>query len=275
MHRFIKLVLITSVVLVASPVLARGKEPKPSKEDVSARESKERDARKACLSGDYATGVAALTDLFLDTKDPTWIFNQGRCYEQNERYEEAIGRFREYSRTGNVPQSPSDVAAAEKHIADCEALIQKRNAAMAAPVAVPPGPAVVPVPVAQPQPVVAYQQNQPVESSSNGSGKRTAGVVLMSVGGAALVAGVVLNLKANSLASSITPPNTYQRSTESQRETYQTMSYIGYGVGAAALVAGTVVYLLGRSDAHDSGATVALVPTIGPGTAGAMFWRTF
>lgn len=58
------------------------------------RDSKEREARQACLEGNYAKGVTLLTDLFLDTGDPTYLFNQGRCYQQNERYPEAINRFR-------------------------------------------------------------------------------------------------------------------------------------------------------------------------------------
>jgi hypothetical protein len=32
----------------------------------------------ACLSGDYTKGVAILSELFVDTKDPTYLFNQGR-----------------------------------------------------------------------------------------------------------------------------------------------------------------------------------------------------
>jgi hypothetical protein len=54
---------------------------------------KERAARKACLSGNFAQGVEILSDLFIDTRDPTYIFNQGRCFEQNNRYDEALGRF--------------------------------------------------------------------------------------------------------------------------------------------------------------------------------------
>jgi hypothetical protein len=55
-----------------------------------------------------------------------------------------------------------------------------------------------------------------------------AGVVIASVGVAGLVTGVILNLKANSLASSITPPITYDRSKESTRQTYETFSWVGY-----------------------------------------------
>lgn len=64
----------------------------------ASRQTPEKTARKACLSGDYEKGVAILSDLFVETQDPTWIFNQARCFEQNRRYEDAIARFQEYLR---------------------------------------------------------------------------------------------------------------------------------------------------------------------------------
>ena len=89
---------------------------------------------------------------------------------------------------------------------------------------------------------------------------------------AGLVAAVVLNLKANSLANSIEPPKTYNRDTESSRKTYETLSWVGYGVGAAGLVTGAILYGLGWSKSSD---TVAVVPTVGPGLAGASLAGAF
>lgn len=98
-------------------------------------------AKRACLAGDYVTGVRILADLFVDSNDPTYLFNQGRCYEQNVRYEEAIGRFNEYLR-----KTPSLTAAertdTEAHIAACEAALG-RSAVRASEVIVT-APAVVP-----------------------------------------------------------------------------------------------------------------------------------
>ena len=68
----------------------------------------------ACLSGDYTKGVAILSELFVDTKDPTYLFNQGRCFEQNRRYDDAIARasLKEswMRRTGPRPKSTSRIA---------------------------------------------------------------------------------------------------------------------------------------------------------------------
>lgn len=90
------------------------------------KDAEARAAKRACLTGDPAKGVELLTDLFIESNDPTYIFNQGRCYEQNNRYKDAIGRFREYLRKAK-DASEADRADAEKHIADCRALLHEEN----------------------------------------------------------------------------------------------------------------------------------------------------
>jgi hypothetical protein len=100
-------------------------------------------------------------------------------------------------------------------------------------------------------------------------------VIVAAVGGAGLITGLVLNLKANSLADSIRPPNTFQRSTESSRESYQTLSWVGYGVGAACVATGAVLYIIGYSSGHSQSASAAVVPLLGPGQAGAAFAGAF
>lgn len=57
-------------------------------------------ARTACLAGDYSKGATILSQLFVETKDPNYIYNQARCFEQNSRYQEALSRFQEYLRVG-------------------------------------------------------------------------------------------------------------------------------------------------------------------------------
>ena len=88
----------------------------------ASRQTPEKTARKACLSGDYEKGVAILSDLFVETQDPTWIFNQARCFEQNRRYEDAIARFQEYLRAA-PSLSAADKELTEKHIADCREIL--------------------------------------------------------------------------------------------------------------------------------------------------------
>jgi len=79
---------VVTVVLLGAVLSARA----------DSTEAKERAARKACLSGNVQKGVEILSEIFVETEDPTLIYNQGRCFEQNGRHKEAINRFREYLR---------------------------------------------------------------------------------------------------------------------------------------------------------------------------------
>ena len=267
MQKHIFFAVTVSTLLIGVPAFAKGRPAKAVWASESAgREVKEREARKACLEGDYAKGVAVLSDLFLDSKSPVYIFNQGRCYEQSERYQEAIGRFREYLR---LPGSEEE-ALAQKHIAECEALEAKKTPPFLAPVVQPVAQPTGARPVATVQPQSGAAQPQ---STSSDAGLRTAGIVIAGVGVAGVVTGLVLNLKANSLAKEIEPPKAFDASKESTRKSYETFSWVGYGVGAAAIATGAIFYGVGLS--KGSSDNVAFVPSIGPGLAGAALTGTF
>jgi len=239
-------------------------------------ENKERTARMACLSGDFAKGVAILSELFVDTKDPAYIYNQGRCFEQNHRYEDAIARFQEFLRVGKKVNK-DDKAEAQKHIADCKELLASQP-----PVAVvvtPPAPVatpapVAPVPLAAPPVVQATQQAGVTPTGEGGSGLRTAGIVTAAVGGAAMVAGVLLNLKVNSMADDLQKTNNYSASKASDRKNYETLGWVSYGLGGACVATGAALYLLG-SRATRTTSSVALVPTFASGQAGAVVKGAF
>jgi hypothetical protein len=115
-------VAFVAFFLAAGPALAAHKPSKPDKQ------SQENAARTACLDGNYAEGVAILSKLFVGTKNVTYIFNQGRCFEQNRQYQDAIARFQEYLRAGRKTLDANDKAEAEQHITDCkEMLAQERG----------------------------------------------------------------------------------------------------------------------------------------------------
>ena len=44
------------------------------------REAQEKAAKKACITGDYRKGVEILADLYVESNDPTYVYNQGRCF---------------------------------------------------------------------------------------------------------------------------------------------------------------------------------------------------
>ena len=242
-------------------------------------ETKERTARTACLSGDYPKGVALLSELFVATMDPTYIYNQGRCFEQNRRYEDAIARFQEYLRAGKR-LGKNEKADAQKHIADCKELLASQPSqspvAASAPQSSPVGaPLPAPTPAAPaPVPPVVQQTNvRPANQS--GSGLRTTGIVTAAVGGAALVAGVILNLKVNSMADELQKTDGYTPGKESDRKTYEYLGWASYGVGAACIATGAVLYAIGLRSGTPVSTSVALVPTLAPGQAGAVVRGTF
>ena len=110
------------------------------------RETQERTAQKACLLGDFKQGIEILADLYLDTHDPTYIYNQGRCLEQNGQNQPAILRFQEYLRKAEgLPAADAD--AVRKRINDLQAIDHGGKPALAEPV---PVPATAPAPTATP-----------------------------------------------------------------------------------------------------------------------------
>jgi hypothetical protein len=126
-----------------------------------------------------------------------------------------------------------------------------------------------------PAPVWAPQANlEQTASALPGSGLRIAGIATMAVGAAGIAGGVVLTLKANSLASQLESSNTsYSRNKESTRASYETLAWVSYGVGAACVAGGAILYYLGHSQAQS--AQVALVPVAGPGQVGAVLQGAF
>jgi hypothetical protein len=231
------------------------------------REVRGRAARKACLTGDATKGTEILADLFIDTKNPVYVYNQGRCFEQSNRYDEAVARFREYLRLATTAKEEEKLDA-QKHIADCEALLAKTRAPAEAPVptrdAANEPQTTPPAVTAQSDPLLVTRQLPSAESSPAGAALRTAGVLTAAVGGASLVAAVVLNIKANSTIDDLY--RHFDKDTDSSGKTYKTLSQVGYGVGAACVAGGALLYYLGWR-AGDS-AKVALLPSFGPGIAG-------
>src|SRR5687768_17021374 len=84
------LTLAVAVAVVAGgPPVAFGQ----SGAGAAANDRREDEARKECLAGRTQRGIDLLAELFTETKDPNYIFNQARCFQQNSRPDEAIGRF--------------------------------------------------------------------------------------------------------------------------------------------------------------------------------------
>jgi hypothetical protein len=253
--------------LISSPANA-----KPSSKPAMDRQSVEKAARKACLTGDYRKGVDILADLFVETKDTTYIFNQGRCFQQNHRWEDALDRFSEYLR--KETSLPADEQAeVDRYIADCKAHLSE---------GLPPAQLATPSPVIAPAVQTSARVSAPTPTrddvpttvaasateSRPGSGLRMAGLVVGATGGAGVIAGVVLSLKAQSLTDQLNnrpKGSPYDQGTDSSRKTYQTSAFVGYGVGAAGILAGATLYLFSWRGVKQPAPTtrVSLIPFVG------------
>ena len=258
-----------TLVFVLVPVLLAARIGRAESVD-----AKERRARTACLGGDYAKGVQVLSELFVATLDATFIYDQGRCFQQNRRYEDAIARFQEYLRVERK-FAKSAKAEAQKHIDECKDLLasERLHSPEVAPAAPPPvAPAtaapdpVSPTAVVNLPPVPPSQPNPPA-SGNAGSGLRVAGIAISSAGGAALLGGIIFNIKANSLATEIEKADGYSPGKVNDRKTYETLGWIGYGAGADFVATGALLYILGSRAASEP--SVALVPVCAPEYAGA------
>jgi hypothetical protein len=249
-------VVSLTVLMMLTTSMADAKRANPT----AAQAAQAAEARKACLLGDYQKGTAILAELFVKTREPNWLYNQGRCLEQNARYQEAILRFEEYLRVSK-DGSAAGRSEAEEHIADCQAKLAKSSS-----IAPPPA-----FPLAEqqqaltPPPASTVEQATPAPAP-RGRGLRVAGIAAGAVGAASLVTAMVLNVKANTMADDLNQPAGYDRDKVSQRSNYETMSWVGYGVGSACLVGGAVLYYLGRRSG--SAPAVALFPTVASGQAG-------
>jgi anti-sigma factor RsiW len=245
------------VVVLASPAFAGKVKPKTGREKA---------AQKACALGDYQKGVDILADLLVGSDDPNYIYNQGRCYEQNSRWEQAINRFREYLRK-DANLSDGDRAEAERHISDCEkALAQVAQAAQPPAVLPPPvAPAEAPAPAPAPPPVtpdVSTKPAPPTSDGSQGKGLRTAGIICAAVGLAAIGTGVGLALKTQDMSSDANKNGGTTQAQENLRKSLETWGWVSYGVGAAAIATGAVLYIAGWPS--DKSPNVALLPALAP-----------
>jgi hypothetical protein len=226
---------------------------------VSAAKPKDQDrvAKTACLSGDYAKGVAILAELYVQTNDPNFLFNQGRCLEQNVKYVEAAERFREFLR--KAPKlSDAEKAEVDKHIADCQAAMAQTQPHGVA--ATEPSQAAVPVP---PPVAPAVAAAAPAESTVAQSSLATPADIAPAphpwqhtakwvASGAAVVAlglGVVEyasysgnnhDFNKNPACTAASTSN-YCKNLSSSADTAQTWAIIGGGVALAA--AGAAVWL--------------------------------
>ena len=117
-------------------------------------------------------------------------------------------------------------------------------------------------PTALPNLPVSLQQSSSAGESRPGSGLRIAGIGTAAVGVVAIVTAVVLNVKANSLATDV--ERNYSSGTDSTRKDYTTTAWVGYAAGGACVVGGAVLYYLGVRQ----GRSLSVAPVVMANAAG-------
>ncbi|MEZ4371736.1 MAG: hypothetical protein R3B07_12965 [Polyangiaceae bacterium] len=159
------------------------------------------------------------------------------------------------------------------------ALIKSKADASTPPPAETPPPAVAPPPSSPPGPIAD-------EGSSDGSGQRTAGIIVGGLGLAGIAIGSVFGLQAiskNSDAEKFCPRGSKCDSQQGvdltdDAKSAATVSNIAFGVGAAALIGGLVLYFTAPDKpekARLERSRWALAPVFGGGTTGFGFTGAF
>ena len=225
-----------------------------------AQDARELQAKEACLGGHPDKGIELLAQLYAETNDPTYIYNQGRCFEQNGRAADAVTRFREYLRKAQnlTAEEKTDL---QKRIDELEA--QSRPAVTVSPAPGTTGTAATTTAVAPRAEV----------TGPSAHAYKVAGLVAGGVGVASVAFGVVMGLRARSLSNEVTNDavdpsgGTFSASKYSEGRSAERYEIIGYSVGAAALLGGGFLYLWGLQHGGENDRGPALSAWLTPGDA--------
>jgi hypothetical protein len=179
-------VAVTGLMMISSAV-ARA---------ADSREAREREARKACFTGNVDRGVEILVDLYGETGHPNYIYNQARCFERNGKYDQALLSYEDYLRKAK-DLGEAERAQVEKSIADLRAKVASTSAPgggeAAAPALLAPA---LDAPATPPPASPNDGAPPPAGPQDTGAGEmvwpwqRTAGVVALVVAGGSLALGV-------------------------------------------------------------------------------------
>jgi hypothetical protein len=278
--------------------------PAPAGARAQDEDPRPREAKAACAAGQVDRGIALLAALFAETSDVSWVYNQGRCYQQNGRPEEAINRFREYLRRAAVSETEKRTEA-QRFIEELEE--ELRRAPARAGIVVGSAHDVEPLPGDPPQPPPAppgrdgVGDGAPSVRAPSGDdrpvsrrGLMVGGAALVGVGVLGLAGGIFSSLRVKALEDETRGWSAaeWKRRAATQENTagrYERWQWVGYGVAALALAGGgACLFVATRDDAVDRltaggramlrprrGARVSFAPVVQPGGGGGQLAVTF
>jgi hypothetical protein len=192
------------------------------------------DALAACASGNVDKGIAILGELYAETRNPSYVFNQGRCYQKNGQLEPARHRFAEYLRIG-TNEPPEDIQRAQGFVKEIDDTLARQRASQAAPVIV--------APAAPP-------------ADGHAHALRMTSFALAAFGAVAVGVGVYMSLQVRATNDRINQEfagkewvtdGVWLQQQLSDGARYETWQWVGYGVGVAALAGAVTTYLLSGS----------------------------
>jgi hypothetical protein len=248
--------LISLAIALASAAVCR--QARAAESSTLAEDARPHEALAACASGDVAKGISILGVLYAETRNPSYVFNQARCYQKNGQLDHARSSFAEYIRIG-TNEPPDDVKRAQGFIKEIDEAIARQQASAPAPVLV-----------------------TPMSSVEEGRSRslRVTSIMLAGLGVAAIAAGVYLSLKVQSIEddinrefdgqSYVTDVVRLQQQLDDGKS-YETWQWVGYGVGVAALAGAATTFILStRAPGSPERGAVAVAPALSPGGMGGL-----
>lgn len=206
--------------------------------------------------------------------DPAMLYNIAQAYRLNKQLPDALHFYRRYLQRSPNARNREDV---ERKINDLEQSIEAKRkadeaAAAAARLRAPPPVTPAPRPAVLAAPRMVTVPARPVES---GNGMRVAGIVVTSVGAAALIAsgitGYLASKKGDDLTNASKNGGMFDPGVESSGKTLNTVAIATVIGGGVMAVVGTVLLVASHKGPADETAArpVALAPVFGAGTVGA------
>ena len=261
-----KIALRALALLSSCLLLGQAAQAQESGQDLRVSE-----AKTACGAGDVQTGVRLLAELYTATSDPIWIFNEGRCYQQNGQLPQALAKFKEFLRKSQGA-SGEDVHDAQDYIKEISAELQPAQPAPSSPSTA----------TVEPAAAVSTQSSPAQPETHPGRGLRYAGIGTCIAGVAALATGVVFTVLVHNTDKNIeTQANSNVVNWSevsgkySQGQRYETLQWVFYGVGAGAVMVGSVLYWLGSSSNEPRASATRVFPVLMANGAGAGLHMAF
>ena len=206
--------------------------------------------------------------------DPAMLYNIAQAYRLNKQLPDALHFYRRYLQRSPNARNREDV---ERKISDLEQTIEakrKADEAVAAAARLRQPPSVSPPPpkvVLPPPRVVTVPPPAP-----SGNGLRVAGIVVTSVGAAALITsgitGYLASKKGDDLTNASKNGGTFDPSVESSGKTLNTVAIATVIGGGVMAVVGTVLLVASRkgpAEETTSPPVAVFAPLVGAGTVGA------